>query len=60
MEVACFKYMKKELQQGTNWTILREKRGRENRSVHLWKGDVGGDGEQDEGIFVWPSNVDIQ
>lgn len=27
MEVGCFKYIRKELQQGTNWTVVIEKTG---------------------------------
>lgn len=41
MEVACFKYIRKELQQGTNWTIVTGRRDGEDRSVYLREGDVG-------------------
>lgn len=37
MEAACFKYIRKELQEGTNWTIVMEKTG----VFILGEGDVG-------------------
>lgn len=44
MEVACFKYIKKELQLGTNWTILIEKRDGKKQECLFVKGRCGEDG----------------